>query len=139
MNGSALMTQGLDQLVVIGLRIAPTLTRCAGAAAEIARVVDAGPSIPVRIAGVGQDGSRVVVTLAITLGTVADIKQASPAARAAVTFIADLVSELSDYDPAFIALPDLVSADARIAGHLGESCDLTLPVVMASLAGHMAR
>jgi hypothetical protein len=133
------MTQGLDQLVVLGLRIAPTLSRCAGAAAEIARVMDAGPSTPVRIAGVGQDGSRVVVTLAITLGTVSDIKAATPAARDAVTFIAGLVAELRDFDPAFIALPDHASADARIASHLRESTGMTLPVVMASLAGHTAR
>ena len=72
----------------------------------------------VRIAAVGREGSRVIVTLAVTLGTVDEVKSSAAPARAAVELLAQLVERLHAFDPAFTALPHRSSIDARIAAEI---------------------
>jgi hypothetical protein len=100
----------------------------------ISQVLAASHEAPVRIVGVGAEGNRVIVTLAITVGTTADISSGAPAARAAVGMVARLVESLGAYDPAFAALPDPDSVDAMIGTRVDEAPQ-TLARAMCVLAG----
>ena len=109
---------GLLPLVEVGLRLAPTAAAAQTAATEISRCLEQAPSAAVRIAAVGREGSRVIVTLAITLGTADEVKSSAAPARAALELLAQLVERLHAFDPAFTSLPHRSSIDARIAAEI---------------------
>lgn len=58
-----------------------------------------------------------LVTIAVTLGSIEAIKVADPSAQAAVRLIARLVDELAAYDPAFVVLPQASSFEAQAAAY----------------------
>ena len=109
---------GLRRELEVGIRLAPTRATAPAAAKALAAFLDAEPTVPVRLAGLAADDSRVLLTLAITLGTVDDIKTAGAASRAAVLLVQRIVDALAAYDPAFTALPEPSSAQARLAAHV---------------------
>lgn len=127
-------TAGLQRVVEVGLRVAPTVACAQAAASVISQVLADSHEAPVRIVGVGAQDNRIVVTLAITVGTTADISAGAPAARMAVGMVARLVESLGAYDPAFTALPDPESVDAMIGSRVDEAPD-TLARAMCVLAG----
>lgn len=108
---------GLRREFEIGLQFAPTLGSAVPAAKAISSYLDADPSVPVRLAGLAAEGSRMLVTIAVTLGSIDAIKVADPSAQAAVRLIARLVDELAAYDPAFVVLPHASSFEAQAAAH----------------------
>ena len=128
-------TAGLQRVVEVGLRVAPTLACVPMAAATISEVIASSNEAPVRIVGVGNEGNRIVVTLAVTVGTTSDVTSGAPVARLAVGMVARLIEELSAYDPAFTALPDPDSVDAMIGSRV-EQEPQTLARAMCVLAGH---
>lgn len=109
---------GLRREVEVGLVIAPTHASAAAASKALAALFDDEPDLPVRLAGVGVSASRVHLTLAITLGSVEDVKVAGDHARQVVRGLQRIVDQFSAYDPAFAQLPDRDSAEARLAEHL---------------------
>jgi hypothetical protein len=106
---------GMRRELEIGLTLAPTRPSAVAAAKSIAAYLDADPRVTVRLAGLGSDDSRILITLAITLGTVDEIKVADPRSRTAVLFLQRIVDELAAYDPAFATLPAPTSFEARAA------------------------
>lgn len=130
-------TAGLERVVEVGIRLAPTASGSATAAEAISRVLGQNPEAPVRIVGLGAEGGRVIVTLAVTLGTPSQITAGAPSACGAVAILDRLVTELAAYDPAFTALPDPDSLDARIA--LGVQSDpATFDRAVGVLSGQVA-
>ena len=129
-------TAGLQRVVEIGLRVAPTASSAPAAAAAIRYIITSSSDAPVRIVGVGSEGNRVVVTLAITVGTTAEIAAGAPAARSAVGMVARLIEGLGTYDPAFTALPNPDSADAIIGMNVDERPE-TLTRAMCVLGGQV--
>lgn len=125
---------GLERVVEVGLRVAPTIACAAAAAGVISQVLDSAHEAPVRIVGLGAEGNRVIVTLAITVGTTDEISAGAPAARLAVGMVARLVDCLGAYDPAFTALPDPESFDAMIGSRVDEAPE-SLSRAMSVLAG----
>ena len=109
---------GLRRDLEIGLRLAPTRAAAAVAAKSLAAFLDAEPTVPVRLAGLSVDDSRVLITIAVTLGEITDIKVAGGHSRAAVLLLQRIVDELAAYDPAFATVPDPSSAEARLAAHV---------------------
>lgn len=109
---------GLRREVEIGLVVAPTHVSAAAAAKSLAALLDDEPDVPVRLAGVGVSSTRVHLTLAITLGTVDEVKVAGDQARQVVLGLQRIVDQFAAYDPAFSQLPDRESAEARLAEHL---------------------
>ena len=67
---------GLRRELEIGLTLAPTRASAVAAAKSVAAYLDADPRVTVRLAGLGSDDSRILITLAVTLGTVDEIKVA---------------------------------------------------------------
>ena len=112
---------GLHRSVEIGLRLAPSVASAAAVAKAAASYIDRDPMVPVRLAGVSSEGSRVHITLAFGIGTVDDVKVAAPNARAAILLLETFVTELSAYDPALVTLPATSSAEARCAATLARS------------------
>lgn len=106
---------GLRREVELGLTLAPTRASAVAAAKSIAAYLDADPRVTVRLAGIGSDDSRILITLAVTLGTVDEIKVADARSRAAVLLVQRIVDELASYDPAFSTLPAPASFEARAA------------------------
>ncbi len=106
---------GLRREFEVALRIAPTRASAAPAAKSIAAYLDSAPDVRVRIAGLSLDESRLHITLAITLGTIDDIKVAAPEPRSAVQLLQGIVEDLRCYDPALVTLPDPSSSEARLA------------------------
>lgn len=125
---------GLQRVVEVGLRVAPTVACVPAAAAAISQLIESHHEAPVRIVGVGADTNRIVVTLAITVGTTSDVTSGAPAARLAVGMVARLIESLAPYDPAFTALPDPDSVDALIGSRVDEHPE-TLARAMCVLAG----
>jgi hypothetical protein len=106
---------GLRRELEIGLTLAPTRASAVAAAKSVAAYLDDDPRVSVRLAGLGASDSRILITLAVTLGTVDEIKVADPRARTAVVFLQRIVDELAAYDPAFVTLPAPSSFEARAA------------------------
>ena len=109
---------GLRRDVELGLAIAPTGARAVAAAQSLAAFLDDEPAVPVRLAGLSVRGSRVVLTLAVTLGSIDEVKTSGPHARAGVLLLQRLVDEFSAYDPAFALLPESDSPEALLAAHV---------------------
>jgi hypothetical protein len=108
---------GMRRELEIGLRIAPTRASAPAAAKAIACYLDAEPVVPVRLVELAQEGSRIHITLAVTLGAIDAIKVADPSARAAVGLIQRIVDDLAAYDPAFVTLPAAsVGPMAKVVG-----------------------
>ena len=110
--------EGLRRELEVGLRLAPTRASAAVAAKSLAALLDAEPTVPVRLAGLAVDDSRVLITVAVTLGEVSDIKVAGGHSRAAVLLLQRIVDALAAYDPAFATLPAPTSSEARLAAHV---------------------
>jgi hypothetical protein len=106
---------GLRRELEIGLTLAPTRASAVAAAKSIAAYLDDDPRVTVRLAGLGASDSRILITLAVTLGTVDEIKVADARSRTAVSFLQRIVDELAAYDPAFVTLPAPSSFEARAA------------------------
>jgi hypothetical protein len=106
---------GLRRELEIGLTLAPTRASAVAAAKSIAAYLDEDPRVTVRLAGLGASDSRILITLAVTLGTVDEIKVADPRSRTAVIFLQRIVDELAAYDPSFATLPAPSSFEARAA------------------------
>ena len=106
---------GLRRELEIGLVIAPTRAGAVAAAKAVAAYLDDDPRVTVRLAGLGADDSRILITLAVTLGTIDEIKVADARSRTAVLFLQRLVDDLACYDPALVTLPDPTSFEARAA------------------------
>ncbi|MBK9740431.1 MAG: hypothetical protein IPO93_13175 [Actinobacteria bacterium] len=124
---------GLRRTVEIGIRLAPTVAGAVPAAKSVASYLDADPSVPVRLAGISRDGSRVHLTLAINLGTVDDVKVAAPQSRAAVLMIASIVERLSAYDPSLVTLPHPSSPEARLASAVVRGTVSSSPMVESTV------
>ena len=106
---------GLQRRVEIGLRLAPTEGTAAVAAKSLAALLDLEPTVPVRMAGFSAEGSRVHLVIAVTLGTLDEVKAAAPVARAAVGLLHRIVEDLAAYEPCLVELPDPQSPEARLA------------------------
>lgn len=111
---------GLTRHVEVGLRLAAPVASAAVLAKSLGGLFDEVPTVPVRLVGAGLDRGRVVLTVAVTLGTVEEIKAAGPSSVAAVEVIRRIVESLAGYDPAFAVLPDPQSAEAALARRLVE-------------------
>lgn len=125
---------GLRRDLEIGLRLAPTRSAAAVAAKSLAAFLDAEPTVPVRLAGLSVDDSRVLLTIAVTLGDISDIKVAGGHSRAAVLLLQRIVDELSAYDPAFATVPDPSSAEARLAAQVLTRPEHTVESAVRQLA-----
>jgi len=110
-------TFGLSRVVEVGIRVAPTAISATVAAKDIWGILQSAPG-PVRIAGIGNAGTRVSIVIGVTLGSVEDIKLGTCQTQEIVRFISQFTEKLAHYDPAFIAIPDSHSIDARIADHV---------------------
>lgn len=124
---------GLRRELEVGLTFAPTRASALPAAKSIAAYLDQDPRVAVRLAGLGADDSRILITLAVTLGTIDEIKTAEPRSRAAVTFLQRLVDELAAYDPSFAALPAPESFEARAAARAMSAGVASVPATVARL------
>ena len=126
---------GLRRVLEIGIRLAPTRATAVAASKSLAAFLDAAP-VPVRLAGLAADDSRVLITLAVALGDVDDIKVAAPESRAALGLIQRIVDDLAAYDPAFATLPAPSTAEARLAAHVTRHPDrMSMAVAVSHLAG----
>jgi hypothetical protein len=109
---------GLRRQVEVGLALAPVRTAAPAAAKALAAFLDAEVDVPVRLAAVGTSGSRMIITIAVTLGDVDDVKVAGPQSRAALALVQRIVDDLAAYDPALALVPDPASAESRLAARL---------------------
>ena len=124
---------GLRRELEIGLRIAPTLARAIPAAKAVAGFLDETPAVAVRLAGLSVEDSRVLITLAVCLGSIDEIKTADPTARAAVQLIGRIVDSLAAYDPAFVTLPQTTSIESALAEHVTARACRTESAVLAAV------
>ena len=109
---------GLRRELEIGVRLAPTSASAVPAAKALAAFLDEEPMVPVRLAGLTRDSSRVLITIAVNLGAIDDIKVAGPGSRAGVLLLQRIIDDLAGYDPAFVTLPEPSSTEARMAAHV---------------------
>ena len=128
---------GMRRELEVAVCLAPTRASAVPAAKALAAFLDADPGTPVRLAGLACDDSRVLITLAVCLGSIDGIKTADATSRAAVVLIQRIVDDLSAYDPAFVTLPEPASAEARLAMHVVARNDAGHGAVLAAV-GHLA-
>lgn len=124
---------GLRREFEVGLRLSPTPTSALAAAKALAAILDAAP-VATRLAGVGTGGGRVHLTVAVTLGTIDEVKTAAKPARHALALMQRVVDDLAAYDPALVLLPDEASPEARLAAAVQDR-HRGLGEVVARLAG----
>lgn len=107
--------QGLERSIELGIRI--RLPRdCAGRiSALIAERIRSSHEVGVRLAGIDTHGDSSEWILAISMGSITDIRTASPVSVAALAFVHSLVHEMKQYDAALVQLPDPESHSAARA------------------------
>jgi len=120
---------GFRRELEIGICLAPSAASSVAAAKSLAALLDAESVVPVRLAGLGLQGGRVRLTLAVNLGAVDDIKAAGDASRAAIHLLQRIVDDLAAYEPAFTRLPDPASAEAQLADRLMDTPGAVLPMI----------
>ena len=125
---------GLRKTFEVGIALAPCGQAATVAAKALAAFLDEHPSTPVRLAGLAVHGSRVTITVAVSLGTVDDLKAGAMNSRQALAAIQDLIDHLGAYDPAITALPDPSTAEAELAHVVRTSREHTLDSVVGQLA-----
>ncbi len=125
---------GLRKTFEVGIALAPCGQAATVAAKALAAFLDDHPSTPVRLAGLAVHGSRVTITVAVSLGTVDDLKAGAINSREALAAIQDLIDHLGAYDPAITALPDPSTAEAELAHVVRTSREHTLDSVVGQLA-----
>ena len=108
---------GLRRQFEVGLRFAPTRMCAAAAAKSVASVLDAHPQVPARLVDLSHDGSRVLFTVSVCLGTIDAVKTAAPSSRRAIALLQELIDSFAAYDPAFVQLP--VTREGRRASMVG--------------------
>ena len=96
---------GLRRTFEVGLRLAPTPAAAPSAAKSLASLIDEFPRVPVRLVEVTGEGTRVHITVAVTLGTIDDIKVSAEGPREALRLLSRIVAGLGTYDPALVPLP----------------------------------
>ena len=106
---------GLRRELEIGLLLAPTRATAAPAAKALAALLNDGSGVPVRLAGLAVDDSRVRITIAVSLGVIDEVKTSAPGSREGVLLLQRIIDDLAGYDPAFTTLPEPASAEARLA------------------------
>ena len=72
---------GLRKTFEVGIALAPCGQAATVAAKALAAFLDEHPSTPVRLAGLAVHGSRVTITVAVSLGTVDDLKSGAQKIR----------------------------------------------------------
>ena len=125
---------GLRRTLEVGVSLSPHGQAAAVAAKALSAFLDQHLSTPVRLAGLGVYGSRVTITLAVSLGTVDDLKAGAKNSREALAAIQDLIDHLRAYDPAITTLPDPSTAEAELALVVQTSRQHTLDSVVGQLA-----
>lgn len=96
---------GLRRTFEVGMRLAPTHAAAPSAAKALASLMDEFPRVPVRLVELVGEGTRVHITVAVTLGTIDDIKVSAADAREALNFLSRVAAALGAYDPALVPLP----------------------------------
>lgn len=122
----------IQRSLEVGLRFAPSLSGALPAAKALAAHLDSLEGVSARLAAVGREGSRIHLTLAVTLGTIDDIKVGGDHSRRAVRALHSLIEALPSCEPALVALPDPASPEARLADQVQRTA--TLPLVVRELA-----
>ena len=112
---SSIDALGLDRHVELGLTVSPLASAATSTAKALAAYLDSHPVVPVRLAGLGTQGGRVVFTLGVTMGSLEDVKTGASGAREAVLLLQSLVDDFAAHDPAFSILPEAHSLEARLA------------------------
>jgi hypothetical protein len=119
MDASGIGTySGLRRELEVGLCIAPTHGTAIASAKAVAAFLDEDHHCAVRLAGLSSDDSRVLITLAVTLGTIDEIKAADATSRAAMDLVQRLVDSMAACDPYLVSIPHPASPEARLASRL---------------------
>ncbi|MDO8732067.1 MAG: hypothetical protein Q7L55_05775 [Actinomycetota bacterium] len=123
---------GIEREVEIGLRLAPTHQAARLAARGLAVILEHFPSVPTRLIGVDAEDTRLHLTLAVSLGSLVDVKLASPRSCLAVLLVRRVIEDLAAYDPCLVEIPDPAAPMAMLARGLQVStalADSSLPPV----------
>ena len=109
---------GLAELLEVAVRIAPMQVHAAAVAKSLATLIAAHPAVPVRLAAISRTDSRVILTLAVGLGSPDEIRTADACACDAVALLYGIIAGLASADPALVEMPAPDSAPARNAERL---------------------
>jgi len=108
-------SQGLDRSIELGIRIRLPREGAGRIGALIAERIRSSHSVGVRLAGIDVQGQDLEWILAISLGSIADIRTSSPVSVVALGFAHSLVHEMKNYDAALVQLPNPESRCAERA------------------------
>lgn len=109
---------GLSELLEVAVRIAPMQAHAAAVAKSLATLIAEHPAVPVRLAAISRTDSRVLLTLAVGLGSPDEIRTADACACDAVSLLYGITAGLASADPALVEMPAPDSAPARNAERL---------------------
>ena len=117
-GGARLDRIGLSELLEVAVRIAPMQAHAAAIAKSLATLIADHPAVPVRLAAISRTDSRVLLTLAVGLGSPDEIRTADTCACDAVALLYGITNGLASADPALVEMPAPDSAPARNAERL---------------------
>jgi hypothetical protein len=106
---------GLSTQLDVGLKLTSSLEKFAPVAKALTAIFDAAESVPVSLVGLSHDDQALSVTFSITLGTLEEIRNASPRAISAMNLMSQIIQRLSSCEPVLAALPARGSAEAEAA------------------------
>lgn len=114
--------------VEIGLLLSCRHARIGAAAQQLQDAVESCPWL--RIAGIEPGDDKVLVTLAVNLGSAAAVKNAEPEVQIVMGHLVDLIDDMQVYDIAFARLPDSTSYAASFAQQMQTSLADLLPALL---------
>lgn len=124
----------MNTTLEVGIRLAPTKETLTDAARSLANLISEEMPVPVRLAGVDMDDTHVLLTMAVAVGSVDDVKTNSGVTPAAVVLIDKVLAGLTRFDAHFAAIPDPADPAARFADALLERRDGFVDVALDDLA-----
>lgn len=125
---------GLVRHVRVAMRLAPTRGGALSTAKALAAILDEAPEVGASLAALGSEGTRVHLTIVVTLGTLQEVKTATGPSCPAVSLLHRIARDLSHADPCLVVIPDPRSREAVNAGRLGDLPAAQWPAVVRRLA-----
>lgn len=121
-----IVPSGIRSDVVVALSLHPTPATLRGTTRRLAHILEQHPGLPAELAAVESAGSRIALTVTVSLGSTDDVKAGVGRSREATRLLARLARELAHADPVLVPVPDPAGPGAARARRLMSGLELTV-------------
>lgn len=124
----------MNSNIEVGITLTATTDNLPTAAHSLANLISEEMPVPVRLAGVDFDEGRILLTMAVSVGTPQDVKTNSTTSQVAYVLIDKVLNGLTRYSAHLSAVPQDGAGAASFAHQLLSSRSGDVEVALSDLA-----